>query len=307
MNDGEWQRPREILQVDRAIRRMLDLPYRHGTMIQPWFSKKYNANAFEGKAPIELEYSFHMEELPKAPMFLVMERPDQFDASLNGIDLPSSEATEWWVDRCFTKIRIPASFCRLGSNTIVLKTYFHQGIDLESLYLLGEFGVQMDRGIPTITGMPELLSIGSITEQGFPFYGGKLTYILSANQAQEALRRLLSEGEQVRNGEVMLSVPNFEAACVKVRAPNRQEQLIAWQPYEAKLYEAEDRIEAETIHLDVILTRRNTFGPLHQLPLHAKFYAPESFLTEGEHFSKQYVLLPSGLLSAPKLTIKIEG
>ena len=54
----------------------------------------------------------------------------------------------------------------------------------------------------------------------------------------------------------------------------------------------------------MILTRRNTFGPLHQIPLLTAAYAPENFVTEGDNFSKNYMLVPSGLASKPKIIIR---
>jgi hypothetical protein len=39
---------------------------------------------------------------------------------------------------------------------------------------------------------------------------------------------------------------------------------------------------------------------------HVSFVPPENWLSEGEHFSNDYILLPSGLLSAPRLIRKKE-
>ena len=75
--------------------------------------------------------------------------------------------------------------------------------------------------------------------------------------------------------------------------------MIAWQPYEADITEA----AGTGIELDVILTRRNTFGPLHRLPLRAKNYGPNSWTTTGRAWSDDYQLYPSGLLEPLLLNI----
>ncbi len=55
------------------------------------------------------------------------------------------------------------------------------------------------------------------------------------------------------------------------------------------------------INLELILTRRNTFGPLHQIPIHTPSYGPLNFITEGDQFSEEYKLIPSGLLTSPQI------
>ncbi|HHW00934.1 MAG TPA: hypothetical protein GXX36_15475 [Clostridiaceae bacterium] len=57
------------------------------------------------------------------------------------------------------------------------------------------------------------------------------------------------------------------------------------------------------VQLEVVLTRRNTFGPLHLLPAVQASYGPESFISEGDNYSRDYALIPSGLLSEPELII----
>ena len=42
-------------------------------------------------------------------------------------------------------------------------------------------------------------------------------------------------------------------------------------------------------------SRRNTFGPLHVLPVVEPFVGPESFESSGAHFTEDYSLIPFGL------------
>ena len=53
--------------------------------------------------------------------------------------------------------------------------------------------------------------------------------------------------------------------------------------------------------IEVVLTRRNTFGPLHELPKKAGSYGPYNFLTEGDHWSEEYVLYEQGLLGEVRM------
>ena len=77
-----------------------------------------------------------------------------------------------------------------------------------------------------------------------------------------------------------------------------REVLLPWQPYEGDITELAEA--AETLELEVILTRRNTFGPLHQLPALVDGYGPGNFLSQGDRWSDGYVTLPQGLLGEPE-------
>ncbi len=52
------------------------------------------------------------------------------------------------------------------------------------------------------------------------------------------------------------------------------------------------------------LLRRNTFGPLHLVPMRADAYGPDHFVTEGQAWSQTYQLYPSGLLKAPVFCVR---
>lgn len=64
--------------------------------------------------------------------------------------------------------------------------------------------------------------------------------------------------------------------------------------------------EENAVSLTVVLTRRNTFGPLHMLPALVDGYGPDSFTTTGKHWSDSYVLLPQGLLKPPEFFVRKE-
>jgi len=55
---------------------------------------------------------------------------------------------------------------------------------------------------------------------------------------------------------------------------------------------------SDELLLEVVLTRMNTFGPLHHKPNGRK-----SFLPEEKNFTMNYVLHPSGILENPRLLL----
>ncbi len=282
LDDGEWQPTTEILKVDRAIRSVLGARLRGWRMPQPWFSKNESRPKL---ARVELRFEFHVEVLPIGGVSLALESPAEYGSlRVNGVELDAGTVEGWWIDRCFERIPIADGALRLGANAVELEVDFHVGTDLEAIYLLGDFGVRLDGDEQTLIALPETLQVGCVTTQGFPFYGGKLTYEIAA--AADLI------------GPGTLRLPEFEAACVVVRDGGQDAKLIAFAPHEVAVG------GGAVLALDVILTRRNTFGPLHQVPRRTQFYGPENWITEGAAFSEAWVLWPAGLLAAPEMVCK---
>ncbi|MCX7046178.1 MAG: glycosyl hydrolase [Candidatus Sumerlaeota bacterium] len=297
IEEREWQPETEVLKVDRAVRKAFGLPFRSGEMIQPWYRNKTQPQP-EIKGKVRLAFDFHIEQALQGPVILCMERPERFSLKLNGEPISNAAMEGWWVDTAFQKVPLPSGLLRAGANELECETIFHEGINIEALYLIGDFGVRVEGTKKILTALPEKIAVGDLTAQGFAFYGGAITYKIPAAAK-------LGDGERA-----FIVTPKFEAACVKVMASSGKiERLIAWQPYEAEITEAlapggKDVLETAMggeIELEVVLTRRNTFGPLHQIPLKAEAYGPGNFTTEGENFSQNYMLYPSGLLQAPEI------
>jgi len=101
-------------------------------------------------------------------------------------------------------------------------------------------------------------------------------------------------------GEILLEVPAYEAACIKVDPDGPDPGMIAWQPNQV---EVTDLMEgAGELTLEVTLTRRNAFGPLHHTPF-TSTTGPGHFLSTGNMFTMNYMLYPVGIMESPRLLI----
>lgn len=285
LDGAEWQSAMEILQVDRAIRSHYGCPFRSGQMIQPWYREKFHPTASETLGQLKLAFEFFIEEMPAQALHLAMERPEFFEVSINGRRL-QTQPNGWWVDTAFQKLAIPSAYLQTGSNVVVLETAFYQGLNLEAIYLLGEFGVELNGSQKTLVKLPATIEVGDLTQQGLPFYGGALTLDVPIPE------------EFLGNKKAILKVDHFEAACLKVQAEG-ETQLIAWAPHQL---EVTNSIREGHLSVEIILTRRNTFGPLHLIPVRAGGYGPASFVTQGDSFSEHYGLISSGLLAPPVIS-----
>lgn len=250
----------EVLKADRKIRDEFNLPYRSGSMLQPWF---VGDNA-EIVGDIEISYPFSIAKMPENDILLVLEHYKDFEVSINGNRLYLDNPCGKWIDICFDKFSLPHDMLHIGENYITLKTKFHQTNDLEAIYLLGNFGVNENFEIDIL---PKTLKRGDISTQGLPFYSGSITYHFDTIVKEDSLIEL-----------------SYNGALAKVNGITA-----AFAPY-TTIIRPTDRIDVE-----VVLTRRNTFGPLHQATKNVHSYAPSNFVTEGNEFTMDYVLIEQGL------------
>jgi len=268
IGDGSWQAASEVLKIDQQVRDQFGVMRRGGEMLQPWFVAQHPVKEL---CDVELRFSFDIETLPEQ-LDLAIEEPENFTVEINGVSLDCS-GSERWIDIAFHRIRIPSGVPVVGKNEIVLKTRYAENSNIEAVYLLGEFGVRLDGITRTLVPMATHVVVGDLCPQGFPFYSGAITYTIPV--AENAKRLRLSK---------------LGAACVKVNG-----QVLGWDPFEADLSGCAGMVE-----VDVVLTRRNTFGPLHDtIGLDRGWIGPECFIAEGNDFSPACIFIESGLLEAP--------
>ncbi|MEI8207347.1 MAG: hypothetical protein WCG03_10755, partial [Kiritimatiellales bacterium] len=265
--EAGWQPETEVLKIDQKIRDAHGVRRRGGEMLQPWFTAQHPV---QDLCNVELRFSFDIEALAEG-IDLVIEEPENFTVQLNGQSIDLSKKSGDWIDIAFRRVRIPNGFLRRGKNEIVLKTCYKENSNLEAIYLLGDFGVQLAGTVRKIVPRIGKVEIGDICAQGLPFYSGSITY------------RIPWPGRAKR-----LRLPSIGGACAKVNG-----QLLGWDPFEAD-------VSGDVAEIEIILTRRNTFGPLHDAVKGRMHTGPDHWLTEGADFSPKPILIPSGLLSSPQ-------
>lgn len=276
----------EILKIDEHIRDFYKLPHRAGNMVQPWFKKKFHeAPATLGK--VRIHFPFYVEEKPGNGLAICMETPDEFKLLLNGQEFPMEEEG-WWVDKAIRKFTLPAGLISEGENWLVQEFDFRDDLDLEALYLTGRFSVRLEGNKKILGEPPSKISVGDLAAQGFPFYTGRVKYKIP-----------LLEDYSVHQ-KVLLEIPDFQAALVKVDPGQPDQKIIAWQPNRVEI--TENLEGADELDLEVVLTRRNAFGPLHHTPF-TFTTGPRHFLSTGKNFTLNYMLYPSGILETPRLLI----
>ncbi|MCD9021754.1 glycosyl hydrolase [Cohnella silvisoli] len=115
---------------------------------------------------------------------LAVERAEFYRLEVNGVQIDFSES-ESWMDRVFGVFDLTGKLA-IGVNEIALRApAFHPLLELEPIYLLGDFGVEpVESGFRIHAEMPAL-EAGDWTVQGLPFYGGQTEYELEAVVVEE--------------------------------------------------------------------------------------------------------------------------
>lgn len=308
----------EVLKADRALRDILGIPYRGGEMLQPWYQVKYKGGNTKLLDTVSLRYDIEIAEVPGGVRLAVEDLTHIRQILVNGKEIPLISRGKW-IDICFDELEIPAQILEKGHNTVTIAMDYYSTCGIEAVYLLGDFGVEIqdaasgDRNsgggvsadgawagnaagrpvegasadaVPSgsrviLTGLPERLAVGDITGQGLPFYSGSVIYELDGTAA----------GEEAKHCRVSVKASGFGGAFIKLHG--KEEAAIAFPPYQAELEDLRG--------IEVVLTRRNTFGPLHQCPKEAPSYGPGNFMTTGEGWSDAYMLYPQGLLEKPEV------
>ena len=283
-SDKEWKPLTEVLKIDQAVRNKFDLPLRSGEMLQPWYVAKNGIDKFQ---KIDLKFYFNIETMPEK-IDLVLEEASNYIVKVNGKELKLENVKQDWIDKAFYRTEIPKDYLLNGVNEIQLETLFTANSNIEAIYLLGDFGVELDAIKKTLTKLPAKVTVGDLTMQRMPFYSGGITYFVE-----------LPDINIVKNSRVNLKLNKLSAACAVIDIKGK-EKIIGWDPYKADITEIRSE---ERIAVKAILTRRNTFGPLHQLDDNVISYGPTNFITDGEKFTNEYILYPSGLLNCPTVEI----
>jgi len=284
---GKWQTATEVLRIDQAVRDAAGFIRRGGRRLQPW------ATPPSKKKPIDLELRFRFDAVavPSGRLALAVERPEKFCITVNGQNVPVDSRDGWWVDPCIETIPLDASLLRLGTNEVCLKTSYGELDNLEAAFLLGSFGVKLNGHKAKLVAVTRTLKIGNWVPQGLPFYSAAVTYCT-------AIRCKPAKGERV-----LVKLPRYAASCVRVLVDGEPAGMIAWPPHETEITSFLTG-EKQELGIQVVSSRRNSFGPLHRVPPAGEPTGPHSFITTGAAWTDDYSLVPYGLLAPPRLIVR---
>ncbi|KZL66324.1 glycoside hydrolase family 2, partial [Colletotrichum tofieldiae] len=285
IDDDPWEDAtrQEILKIDNEIRSRLRLPLKGSAWKQPWSVPQSERAA---KVYVDLRFEFESQVIIKTPSYLAMENPENARITINGHKLPVDEKSlSWWVDEDIRTIPVPKRTIRRGKNVVELSMPFGILTNLERIYLLGSFSVELKNNLPILYERRQSLGWGDVVAQGHPFYAGNVTYNCSFSLKSRS--------------NVTLSVPQFATPVLKVQWGNNSGH-IALQPRTLALGEVE--AGKHKISITAFGYRYNSFGHVH---LTDGIFGcwPDQWRTGGWAWSDEYRLKPTGVLEKPSILV----
>ena len=258
--------------------------------------------------PFSLRFEVDAAVRPDGPTYLVVESPQRFEIRINGQEIANQDCG-WWTDISFRKVDISGALAA-GANEIILSGVFARDSEIESIYLIGSFGVTAQRIgeenrhkgqvfdryaarfriatlSPTVQATRTSLNL-NLTAQGLPFFAGRA--------------RL---GQTVRlpapRGPVMLELHNLRAALAHIWVNGQHTGALAWLPHQIDISAA---IQPGDNRIEIVLvgTLRNLLGPHHHKGGDLNSTSPNHF-RDKQRWTDDYILVPFGF---DQVTLKIE-
>ena len=228
----------------------------------------------------ELEFPFEVDTVPEGDAFLVVETPDLFDISINGAPVPDDDCG-YWVDSTFRKRNLTGLIAK-GSNTITLKGTADPKIELEFMYITGEFAVLSDDMRSFSLGVETSVTAGGdLVEQGFPFYAGSVAVSQSF------------EFDSDEPEAAVLEIDGLACIVADVWVNDENAGQIVWEPYSLDIAKFLKKGE-NTIRIELVHSLRNLLGPHHHEQGELKGVGPGSFSDEGS-WTDIYQFVPYGI------------
>ncbi|MFA5865666.1 MAG: glycosyl hydrolase [Phycisphaerae bacterium] len=276
----------EILQLDRDLREYLGLELRGGAMTQPWTDKD---KPLGPTTPVTLTYRFGVKAIPTGPILLALEQPQRWQIKINGQKIDSDMISGWWVDPAIKTIMVEPSLLVRGKNFLTLEGQFDRLTNLETIFLLGNFGVETDGKNATLTKFPVRFDLGSWRDEGLPFYCGNVTY------------RTTFDFQPDTKLKYLLTLPKFEGAAAEITLNGAVLPLVAWPDYQI---DCTNSLQAgkNAIDIRILGSRRNGFGPLHLATDKPSSIGPYSYIGNPENpqdWQDEYKLIDYGLYEPP--------
>ena len=271
LDGGEWQPAEDMLKLDDAIRAACGYQLRTESFLQPWLKPLRDP-----EHEVELSFTF-TSEIGGRLVSAAFEGPKGTELVFNGNAVPMAWDA-YYVDRDIHKEIIGA--LKEGENTLYIRLPYGEAVNIENVYLLGDFGVRVTGDTAVITKKPETIGFGGIQTQGLAFYGGNLTYVFEAETCGSA---------------VEIEVPEYKGALLTIAVDGCEKDVYA-APYRARFDAAPGKHE---VRITLYGNRYNTFGQLHNCNRREVYFGPKSYRTTGSAWTYVYQLRDTGVMVQP--------
>ncbi|HEX2951564.1 MAG TPA: hypothetical protein VHV83_18660, partial [Armatimonadota bacterium] len=253
---------------------------------QPWVAIQKGLFIGKGGA-VTLRYRF-TSALYQPKAFFVMENLRYGALTINGMPVDTSH-TSWQWDRGFGKVEI-TEYVIAGENTIDVRLHYDFLTAIEAAYIVGDFAVQLTSPYEgQIISEPTILPNGSWLEAGYPFYSGTIIY------RTDFIAPTMT-------GRTFLRLIRASGILYHIRVNGQKVGSILSRPH---VIELTDVLVPGTnmLEIEVVASRQNTFGPLHERDGEDHPYVNSAAFEEESVIREELSLYDYGLLDGAKLVI----
>lgn len=283
--DGDDFEPiEEIMRIDANVRARLGYIARKTKVVQPYVI----LDAPEDHT-LTLRYNVQ-SEADFDNVAIALENAEKCVITLNGVTVPT-EIDGWYIDKDIKTVKLGKIVS--GENIIAVTMPLGVRTDLESAYLVGQFGVRCFGRTPVLCKLPEKLYFGDAVPQGLSFYGGNITYTAEIDLEED--RDLEAE------------CTYYLGALVKVTLDGDQSRYIAYAPYRATFENV--KRGKHILSFELFGNRYNTLSALHATvsEMFHLYNGPAYWRTEGDAFSYEYNFKRVGIMKAPTVRVLSTG
>ena len=282
MGETDWSDTMEVWQDQSRIRQALDMRQNYYNGLPQRYKWALEPHPNDG-TPVALRFMFSVRDVPARTAHLLVEDAGKFEIVLNGQPVPN-EPAGWYLDRAFHKIALPN--LSPGENVLEIRCAYTNYMELEDCYLIGDFGVSIDR---TIIAEPKRLHFGDWTTQGYPHYAGSIIYHGKLDYEPQ-------KGERVR-----IYLGEYKAIHVAVHVNGTLAGHIPWTSENGLDLTRYLGPGMNNIDIEVVSSPRNMLGPLHLAPGREPWTDWRSFRRTDETYTPEYVLQSWGLFGQVRL------
>ena len=293
-DDLPWEPAEELLRLDDRLRDRYGFPTKGGSYAQPWATKgEVQSTAY----PLQLKFQFVTSATIEDAQ-LAIEDPELHRIFLDGTEISTADSKGFFVDRHIPTLSLPP--ITPGSHSLIVTRDYRSDSNLEWMYLLGSFGVQVAGRNATIIPMPKSLQFGDWTTQGFPFYAGNITYNCEFVVPPEATSNLA------------VLVDRFVGPLLRIHLDDDEVgRALAFAPYTLPITgQGEAALTPGSTHklrITVYGSRINAFGALHNSNDDYFWFGPNAWRTSGDEWCYEYRIKKAGILLTPRLIITHSG
>jgi len=284
---GEWivrRRDKNVLVLDYA---KLSIDNSEWSEFQPLPKIVDQLYSYGLGASYKVRFEFYVKSKPKPPLHLVIENPKQFRrVVVNGNQIDVNVDDGKWIDWNFRKYEI-SKYIVQGLNYIELEGVAGFEIEIEPLYILGDFGVvECSKGCSEIVDEKNKLVFNeeiNVVKHGYPFYAGEMEFIKMFRIDRNDFDKAYLEIEKINAALAIIYVNGFEVS--KAISSSLQIDITKYV-----------RKGENELRILLVGTLRNVLGPLHRED--PQFTSPLTFYIVDNTWRDDYVLKPFGFRNA---------